>query len=103
MDARTSSVSVAADLEVADQAAGQPFEFVEFRSIDSTYGLWVNVQGGEVADGGPGSVYFAPREPCRLRHESPRGNGAWRVMAEAGQTVRVCAVSYTADDLGDED
>jgi len=101
MDARTQPVSVAADLDAPAQGDGAPFEWLEFRSIDATYGMWVNVQGGEAGVGAPGAVYFAPREPCRLRYRSPRANGKWRLAAESG-TVTVNVIAYTADEVGED-
>lgn len=92
-DARTTDVTGPTTLAVAPASAGAPYEWVEFRSIHATVGMWVNVHGGEVADGGNGSVFFAAREPCRLRQSA-----TIRVMAESG-TVRVNAVSYTPGDV----
>ena len=98
MDAKTSTITTAAsDLDTPTAGTGAPFERISFRTTSATLGMWVNVQGGEAGVAGPGSVWFAPREPCDLPFTSPRAGGKWRVIGEG--SVQVNAVAYTADDL----
>lgn len=90
VDARTQDISTADDvLDVPPASAQAPHEWVDFRSLSTTLGMWVAVRNGAPAgDGAPGSIYFGPRETCRRRY-------ATDIHVAGEGDVRVNVVAYT--------